>query len=245
MNTSEKNDESPQLSSCRTAVVGCSTRVASTHEGWAGWVGTRTQEKQTILKCPKVSLAPTFLCFSSPSVCVCVQQLRKRVRWLPTDAFDCRRLPKAGLLIVSTSCQVTADLPSVFFSSPHPLSLLSWPSPTPETVNMLTQFQNKEGEWGRIQNMFTQRWCVVYALPNANIGWDQVAKIWATYCRCFCSHQATSAAMFYLLVCTHLIVCAAGRNYYQGFVRAKSVAAGRQLNPYWDSHNDKCPALLE
>ena len=45
----------------------------------------------------------------------------------------------------------------------------------------------------------------------------------------------------------HLLVCRAHRqcNYYQRFVPESSVAAGRQLSSHWDSHNDKCPALLE
>ena len=161
-----------------------------------GWVGMRTHARQTFLKWPKF-----WLVFPFPlRVCTAIVEkgwlIAHGCFWLPAVArggsFDClNRLSRP---------------PSCFlFIQP----LLSWPSPTPQTVNMLTQFQNKGVEWDeyKISSLFTQRWCVVYALPNANIGKDQVAKIWATYCRCFCSHRATSVAMFYLLRCTHLIVC--------------------------------------
>ena len=70
MNTSEENDESPQLSSCRSAVVGY-TRLYSTHEGWAGWVRMRTHARQTFLECPKASLALAFLCFFL-TLCMCL-----------------------------------------------------------------------------------------------------------------------------------------------------------------------------
>ena len=76
--------------------------------------GTRTHGRWTLTRC--------CLVFPWPSVGVCVQQLRKRVPWLPTDAFDCRRLPEASLLIASTAQQQLST--NVFFSSHPTLSCL-------------------------------------------------------------------------------------------------------------------------
>ena len=103
--------------------------------------------------------------------------------WLPEvargESFDCLNRTAAAV----NQC--------FLFIPPHPL--LSSPSPTPETVNMLTQFQNKEGENTKHHHCSHQKhtaiMCYVVLSKGKHRLGGQVGKIWATYCRCFCSQQ--------------------------------------------------------